>query len=101
MARIGIVDDNKDIADSYAMIFKLWGHEPRPIYDGESALRGWKDSPIPRLLHPKDATPLAASSTVSTLRKKAGRKMATKREHVEMVRGQRFVRRDSRGQFKV
>src|SRR4029079_2932096 len=39
MARVLIVDDNHDTADSYAVLISLWGHETRKAYDGESVLQ--------------------------------------------------------------
>jgi CheY-like chemotaxis protein len=39
MARILVVDDNRDTADSFAVLLKLWGHETRRAYDGESVLQ--------------------------------------------------------------
>jgi CheY-like chemotaxis protein len=39
MARVLIVDDNHDTADSCAMLLSLWGHETRKAYDGESVLQ--------------------------------------------------------------
>jgi CheY-like chemotaxis protein len=39
MARVLIVDDNRDTADSYATLISLWGHETRKAYDGESVLQ--------------------------------------------------------------
>ncbi len=36
--RVLVVDDNKDNADSFAMILKLTGHEVQVAYDGEQAL---------------------------------------------------------------
>ena len=34
-----IVDDNKDGAESLAMMLRLWGHEVRIAHDGPTALR--------------------------------------------------------------
>ncbi len=39
MARVLIVDDNRDTADSYAVLVSLWGYETRKAYDGESVLQ--------------------------------------------------------------
>lgn len=36
--RVLIVDDNRDAADTLAMVLRLWGHEVRAVYDGPSAL---------------------------------------------------------------
>jgi two-component system OmpR family response regulator len=36
--RVLIVDDNKDAADSLAMLARLWGYEVRTAYDGAVAL---------------------------------------------------------------
>ncbi|HEX2223643.1 MAG TPA: ATP-binding protein [Thermoanaerobaculia bacterium] len=32
--RVLVVDDNRDSADSIALLLNLWGHEPRTVYDG-------------------------------------------------------------------
>ncbi|HJZ93058.1 MAG TPA: response regulator [Gemmataceae bacterium] len=34
-----IVDDNRDAADSMAILAELWGHNPRVAYDAPAALR--------------------------------------------------------------
>jgi CheY-like chemotaxis protein len=36
--RVLIVDDNRDAADTLAMVLRLWGHEVRVVYDGPAAL---------------------------------------------------------------
>jgi CheY-like chemotaxis protein len=36
--RVLIADDNRDAADTLAMIVRLWGHEALVVYDGASAL---------------------------------------------------------------
>lgn len=36
--RLLIVDDNRDAADSLALLFDLWGYTPRVAYDGRTAL---------------------------------------------------------------
>jgi CheY-like chemotaxis protein len=36
--RVLAVDDNRDSADSMAMLLRLWGHEVQVAYDGPSAL---------------------------------------------------------------
>src|SRR6266702_3932849 len=36
--RVLIVDDNRDAADSLAMLARVWGYEARVAYDGEAAL---------------------------------------------------------------
>jgi PAS domain S-box-containing protein len=36
--RILLVDDNKDSADSLAMLLRLWGHDVRTVADGREAL---------------------------------------------------------------
>lgn len=36
--RVLIADDNRDAADTLAMVLRLWGHEVRVVYDGPSAL---------------------------------------------------------------
>ena len=37
--RILIADDNRDAADTLAMVLRFWGHEVRAVYDGISALQ--------------------------------------------------------------
>ena len=37
--RVLIVDDNRDAADSLAMLLQMYGHEARVAYDGEQALQ--------------------------------------------------------------
>jgi CheY-like chemotaxis protein len=37
--RVLVVDDNKDAADSLALLIRLWGHEVRVAYDGADGLR--------------------------------------------------------------
>jgi len=36
--RVLVVDDNRDAADSLALLLRLWGHTVEVAYDGESAL---------------------------------------------------------------
>lgn len=36
--RVLIADDNRDAADTLAMVVRLWGHEALVVYDGASAL---------------------------------------------------------------
>jgi DNA-binding response OmpR family regulator len=36
--RVLVADDNKDAADTLGMLLRLWGHEVRIAYDGDSAL---------------------------------------------------------------
>jgi CheY-like chemotaxis protein len=36
--RVLVVDDNRDAADSLAVLVGLWGHDVRPAYDAASAL---------------------------------------------------------------
>jgi len=36
--RVLIVDDNRDAADSLAMLVRLWGHDAQTAYDGEAGL---------------------------------------------------------------
>jgi DNA-binding response OmpR family regulator len=43
--RLLVVDDNRDAADSLAMLLGLWGHQPRVAYDGETALRAARAEP--------------------------------------------------------
>ena len=37
--RVLVVDDNRDAADSFAKLVKLWGHDVRAAYDGEEGLK--------------------------------------------------------------
>ena len=37
--RVLVVDDNRDAADSVAVLLRLWGHTVDVAYDGQSALR--------------------------------------------------------------
>jgi CheY-like chemotaxis protein len=37
--RVLVVDDNRDAADSLALLITLWGHETRVAYDGFEALQ--------------------------------------------------------------
>lgn len=36
--RVLIVDDNRDAANTLAMLIGLWGHEPQTAYDGKTGL---------------------------------------------------------------
>jgi len=36
--RVLVVDDNRDSAETIAMLVELWGHEVRIVHDGRSAL---------------------------------------------------------------
>ncbi|HKT74383.1 MAG TPA: PAS domain S-box protein [Steroidobacteraceae bacterium] len=45
MQQIMVVDDNRDAADSIAMLLKLWGHEAVCVYSGAEALRVAKQHP--------------------------------------------------------
>jgi DNA-binding response OmpR family regulator len=36
--RVLVADDNRDAADTLATVLRLWGHEVRVAYDGQSAL---------------------------------------------------------------
>jgi CheY-like chemotaxis protein len=38
MLRVLVVDDNRDAADTLAVLVKRWGHVPRVAYDGAVAL---------------------------------------------------------------
>ncbi len=33
-----VVDDNPDVAESFALLLEIWGHRVRIVYDGESAI---------------------------------------------------------------
>src|SRR6476661_3754128 len=49
--RVLVADDNKDAADSLAMLLKLWGHDASVVYDGAAAYRvAWNDRPDVLLL---------------------------------------------------
>jgi CheY-like chemotaxis protein len=49
--RILVADDNRDTADSLAMILRSWGYEPLVAYDGLTALRiGQKEQPAAAVL---------------------------------------------------
>ncbi len=37
--RVLVVDDNRDAADSLALLLRMWGHEVRVAYDGVEGLR--------------------------------------------------------------
>jgi CheY-like chemotaxis protein len=37
--RVLVVDDDRDTADTFALMLKLWGHYPLVAYRGEDALR--------------------------------------------------------------
>ncbi len=37
--RVLIADDNRDAADTLAMVLRFWGHEVRAVYDGTAALQ--------------------------------------------------------------
>ena len=41
--RVLVVDDNRDAADTLAILLGLWGYDRRVSYDGESALRVAQD----------------------------------------------------------
>jgi CheY-like chemotaxis protein len=41
--RVLIVDDNRDAADTLAVLLKLWGYDCRVTYDGASALQSARD----------------------------------------------------------
>lgn len=43
--RLLVVDDNRDAADSLAMLLGLWGHRARAAYDGATALRSARAEP--------------------------------------------------------
>lgn len=43
--RLLVVDDNRDAADSLALLLGLWGHEARVAYDGPAAIRAARAEP--------------------------------------------------------
>jgi CheY-like chemotaxis protein len=38
-----VVDDNRDLAESLAMVLRLWGHDVAVAFDGPEALRAARD----------------------------------------------------------
>jgi DNA-binding response OmpR family regulator len=40
-----VVDDNRDAADSLAILLSLWGHHPRVAYDATEAARKARAEP--------------------------------------------------------
>jgi CheY-like chemotaxis protein len=38
-----VVDDNEDVAESTAVLLRLWGHEVQTVHDGPSALKAAHD----------------------------------------------------------
>src|SRR5581483_5874344 len=38
LLRVLVVDDNRDAADTLAILVKIWGHDARRAYDGAAAL---------------------------------------------------------------
>src|SRR3954447_18732611 len=44
-ARVLVVDDHADSADTLAWLLRLWGHEAEARYDGGSALESARASP--------------------------------------------------------
>jgi CheY-like chemotaxis protein len=43
--RVLVVDDNRDLAESLAMVLRLWGHDVRVAYDGRAALEAAREQP--------------------------------------------------------
>jgi CheY-like chemotaxis protein len=43
--RVLVVDDNRDSAETMAMLVELWGHEVRIVHDGPAALASVAGSP--------------------------------------------------------
>jgi CheY-like chemotaxis protein len=43
--RVLIVDDNRDLAESLAMVLRLWGHEVTVAFDGSAALESARARP--------------------------------------------------------
>jgi signal transduction histidine kinase/CheY-like chemotaxis protein len=43
--RVLVVDDNRDLAESLAMVLRLWGHEVAVAYDGPAALAAAHERP--------------------------------------------------------
>lgn len=41
--RVLVVDDNRDLAESLAMVLRLWGHDVKVEYDGPGALTAARD----------------------------------------------------------
>src|SRR5437660_958453 len=48
--RLLIVDDNRDAADSLALLVGLWGYVPRVAYDGPTALALARAEPVDGVL---------------------------------------------------
>lgn len=45
LRRVLVVDDNRDSAETIAMLVELWGHDVRVVHDGPAALAeapGWQ-----------------------------------------------------------
>jgi CheY-like chemotaxis protein len=40
-----VVDDNRDSAETIAMLVELWGHQVRVVHDGRAALASLTESP--------------------------------------------------------
>jgi CheY-like chemotaxis protein len=43
--RVLVVDDNRDLADSLALVLRLWGHDVKVAYDGPEALDAAHERP--------------------------------------------------------
>jgi two-component system OmpR family response regulator len=43
--RVLVVDDNRDSAETIAMLVELWGHQVRIVHDGPAALASLRESP--------------------------------------------------------
>src|SRR5262249_44811120 len=43
--RVLVVDDNRDLAETLAMVLRLWGHDVAVAYDGQAALAAARERP--------------------------------------------------------
>jgi len=43
--RVLVVDDNRDSAETIAMLVELWGHQVRVVHDGRAALATLTEAP--------------------------------------------------------
>jgi two-component system cell cycle response regulator len=49
LVRVLIADDNRDSADSMALLLGAWGFEPTTVYDGRTALKILSETDAPKL----------------------------------------------------
>jgi CheY-like chemotaxis protein len=67
-----IVDDNRDAADSMAILAELWGHSPRVAYDASAALRLVAQEPPDVVLADLGMPRLDGNALARALRHKPG-----------------------------